>query len=97
MSWCREPARARLLVACLFGAACTRAVPAPVEPRLPPGAHLLSSASQRAAWCVQVPDTRACEDFREVPVDDVVRFESQFPGILKAKGFAREAALLRGY
>jgi hypothetical protein len=38
-----------------------------------------------------------CEDFRAVPIDAVVRFESQFPGFLTAKGFAREAELVRGY
>jgi hypothetical protein len=32
-----------------------------------------------------------------VPVAEVVSFEREFPAILKARGFSREAALLTGY
>jgi len=83
----------------VLAASCARAgarAPAP-EARLPVGAHVISAASQRAAWCRSVERRDLCEDFRNVSVADVVRFERQFPSILMARGFSREAEQVAGY
>lgn len=50
----------------------------------------------RASWCAG-SDRRVCEDFRAVPVNEIVEFEARFPAILRAKGHRREAELMSGY
>lgn len=65
-----------------------------VRATLPAGAHLVSAASQTAAWCQGVRRKDICEDFRDVPIAEIVRFEREFPTILKANGFAHEAKAL---
>jgi hypothetical protein len=87
----------RALATWLLVSSCSPPRSAPAKAQLRPGAHLMSPAAQHATWCVQASDKRECEDFRAVPVDAVVRFEAQFPSILAAKGFAREARLVSGY
>lgn len=84
---------------CVAAASCAHAGasgPTP-EARLPVGARILSAASLRAAWCRGIERQDPCEDFRDVPVADVVRFERQFPAILRARGFAREAEQVPGF
>jgi hypothetical protein len=76
-------------------AGCAPAATPPEEAKLPFGAHLLSAASQRAAWCHG--ERRVCEDFSTAPVREIVRFEKQFPAILKAQGYSSEAELLHDY
>src|SRR5687767_5125731 len=83
------PSRALSTVASVLAmAACSPAAAAPVaEAKLPSGVHLISAASQRAAWCHGVRRD-ICEDFSTAPVAEIVRFETQLPAILKAKGFS---------
>jgi hypothetical protein len=43
------------------------------------------------------PTADVCEDFRSVPIAEIVRFEVEFPAILRARGFSREAELVTSY
>jgi hypothetical protein len=86
-----------LLKLCVLVAACTPAAATPAEARLAKGAHFVSAASQRSALCGIRGHEDLCEDFRTAPVAEVVRFEQQFPAILRARGFSREAELLKRY
>lgn len=83
------------IVVLAFG--CARAAAPPAALGLASGAHLVSAASQRAAWCGGVQRSDICEDFRDAPVEEVVRFEQQLPTLLRAKGFLHEAELVGGY
>ncbi len=64
---------------------------------MPAGADVVSAEDQRAAWCVSDPTADVCEDFRSVPIAEIVRFEVEFPAILRARGFSREAELVTSY
>src|SRR5262245_19974343 len=77
-----------VMSALAFAAGCSRPAVAPARATLPAGAHLISAASQTAAWCHGAERNDICEDFRTVPVAEVVHFEQAFPAILKARGFA---------
>jgi hypothetical protein len=50
----------------------------------------------RAEWCAG-PDRRVCEDFRDVPTNEIVQFEAELPAILRTKGHVREAERVGGY
>lgn len=78
----------------LLVTACARAAAAPGETKLPPGVQLVSAASQRAELCESVSRQDLCEDFRDVPPQEVLRFEQRFPELLKARGYPREAERL---
>src|SRR5437868_10911839 len=80
------------VVALLIG--CARPAAAPAETRLPAGVHLLTAAAQRAEWCVNVTNQSECQDFRDVPAQEILRFEARFSEQLKARGYAQEAELL---
>lgn len=88
----------RIVVVIVLALACARQGAPPTEAKLAPGARLLSAEAQRSAWCpAGQPATAPCEDFRPVPVAEVVRFEREFPAILRARGFSREAGELPSY
>ncbi len=86
--------RAFAIVVAALATACAGRAVSQAGAALPPGAQLASAASLTAEWCRGVRRNDICEKFRDVSVEEVVRFEQQFPAILRAKGFPHEAESL---
>lgn len=77
---------------------CAQQAAAPTETKLPPDVHLLSAKSQRDEWCRSSLVTQSeCHDFRDVPPQEIVRFEQGFPALLQARGRALEAKRLHEF